>query len=279
MKAAAFEHQGAADVQEALRLLAAGGGRAKLIAGGQSLGPMLNLRLSRPQVLVDLSNLAGLTSVEVQGQELVLGARLTHASIEDGRHPALAAHPMRQVAAGIAYRAIRNKGTLGGSLAHADPAADWVLALVAMGAVLRLQSPHGERERPLESFMQAAYTTELAQDELITVVRVPAMAQGRWGYYKFCRKPGEFADASAAVCQVAPGAPWRLALGALDGPPLLLAALAKELGEPGTAPLALSRLREAVAAALPERDPIDHQLHAVCLARALEQAGWPARTA
>ena len=278
MKAAAFEHQGAADVQEALRLLATGDGRAKLIAGGQSLGPMLNLRLSRPQMLVDLSDLAALASVEVQGQELVLGARLTHAAIEDARHPALAAHPMRQVAAGIAYRAIRNKGTLGGSLAHADPAADWVVTLVAMGAVLRLLSPRGARERALEGFMQAAYTTELADDELITAVRVPAMPQGRWGYYKFCRKPGEFADASAAVCQVAPGSPWRLALGALDGPPLLLAALAQELGEPGAAPLALSRLREAVAAALPERDSIDHQLHAVCLARALEQAGWPTRT-
>jgi carbon-monoxide dehydrogenase medium subunit len=102
------------------------------------------------------------------------------------------------------------------------------------------------------------------------------MTAGRWGYYKFCRKPGEFADASAAVCQVAPGGPWRLALGALDGPPMLLAALARELAEPGAAPLALGRLREAVAAALPEHDPIDHQLHAVCLARALAQAGWPA---
>jgi aerobic carbon-monoxide dehydrogenase medium subunit len=279
MKAAVFDHQRAEDVAQAARALAEAGGRAKLIAGGQSLGPMLNLRLSRPQLLVDLSDLAALASVERQGQELVLGARLTHAAIEDGRHPALVGHPMQQVAAGIAYRAIRNKGTLGGSLAHADPAADWVVALVAMGAVLRLQSPRGERERPLEGFMQAAYTTELAEDELITAVRVPDMTDGRWGYYKFCRKPGEFADASAAVCQAAPGAPWRLALGALDGPPLLLPALAQELGEPGAAPLAQSRLRLAVAAALPEHDPIDHQLHAVCLARALEQAGWPARAA
>jgi carbon-monoxide dehydrogenase medium subunit len=279
MKAAAFEHVDAADVQDALRLLASAAGRAKLMAGGQSLGPMLNLRLSRPQSVVDLSKLAVLTSVQVQGQDLLLGARLTHAAIEDGRHPALAAHPMRQVAAGIAYRAIRNKGTLGGSLAHADPAADWVVALVAMGAAVCLQSPRGERERPLEGFMQAAYTTELADDELITAVRVPAMTDGRWGYYKFCRKPGEFADASAAVCRVGPGAPWRLVLGALDGPPLLLSDFAQELGEPGAASLTLSRLRNAVAAALPERDPIDHQLHAVCLARALAQAGWPALAA
>lgn len=274
MKAAVFEHQSAAHVQEALALLA--GGHAKLMAGGQSLGPMLNLRLSRPQLLVDLAPMTELESVQVQGQDLWLGARLTHAAIEDGRHPALAAHPMREVAAGIAYRAIRNKGTIGGSLAHADPAADWVVTLVAMAAVLRLQSARGSRELALEAFMQAAYTTALEQDELITAVRVPSLTQGRWGYYKFCRKPGEFADASAAVCQIAPGAPWRVVLGALDGPPMLLPALAEELHRPDAQTPTPARLRQAVAQALPERDAIDHQLHATCLARALEQAGWPA---
>ncbi len=276
MKAAAFEHQSAADMQEAVRLLADAGGRAKLIAGGQSLGPMLNLRLTRPQLLVDLASLSGLTSVQTLGQDLLIGARVTHAAIEDGRYPALASHPMRQVAAGIAYRAIRNKGTVGGSLAHADPAADWVVTLVAMGAVLRLLSPRGERELALEVFMRAAYTTDLADDEMITAVRVPAMPQSRWGYYKFCRKPGEFADASAAVCQIAPGAPWRAVLGALDGPPMLLTALSRELGEAGAQAPTQGRLREEVARALPEHDPVDQQLHAVCLARALEQAGLPA---
>jgi carbon-monoxide dehydrogenase medium subunit len=274
MKAAAFEHQDAADVQDAVRLLAAGGGRAKLMAGGQSLGPMLNLRLTRPQSLIDLTGLSALQVVQVQGQNLLIGARVTHADIEDGRHPVLAAHPMRQVAGGIAYRAIRNKGTVGGSLAHADPAADWVVTLVAMAAVLHLQSPRGERELALEAFVRAAYTTELADDEIITGVRVPAMTEGRWGYHKFCRKPGEFADASAAVCQAAPGAPWRAVLGALDGPPKLLSELSRELAVPGAAALTPGHLRESVAAALPERDPVDHQLHAVCLARALEQAGW-----
>lgn len=276
MKAAAFEHQSAADMQEAVRLLADAGGRAKLIAGGQSLGPMLNLRLTRPQLLVDLASLSGLTSVQTLGQDLLIGARVTHAAIEDGRYPTLASHPMRQVAAGIAYRAIRNKGTVGGSLAHADPAADWVVTLVAMGAVLRLLSPRGERELALEVFMRAAYTTDLADDEMITAVRVPAMPQSRWGYYKFCRKPGEFADASAAVCQIAPGAPWRAVLGALDGPPMLLTALSRELGEAGAQAPTQGRLREEVARALPEHDPVDQQLHAVCLARALEQAGLPA---
>lgn len=277
MKAAAFEHQAAADVQDALRLLASGGGRAKLMAGSQSLGPMLNLRLTRPQLLIDLTELSALEAVQVVGSELLIGARVTHATIEDGRHPALAAHPMRQVAAGIAYRAIRNKGTLGGSLAHADPAADWVVTLVAMGAVLHLQSPGGKRELPLDAFIRAAYTTDLGDAEIITAVQVPAMPEGRWGYYKFCRKPGEFADASAAVCQVSPGAPWRVVLGALDGPPKLLTDLANELGRPAQAALSPERLLQWVATALPEHDRVDHQLQAVCLARALEQAGWSLR--
>ncbi len=275
MKAAVFDHQSAGDAMDAARLLAAAGGRAKLIAGSQSLGPMLNLRLSRPALLVDIAGLPALAEVRPEGERVRIGAGVSHAAIEDGRHPELRGHPMQQVAAGIAYRAIRNKGTVGGSLAHADPAADWVVTLVAMGASLRLLSPRGERELPLAGFMQAAYTTVLQDDELIVSVSVPAMPQGRWGYYKFCRKPGEFADASAAVCQAAPGAPWALVLGALDGPPLALQALAAELGQAGAQAPTQAQLREAVAQALPERDPIDHQLHAVCLARALAQAGWP----
>lgn len=272
MKAAAFEHQRAEDVAQAARALAESGGRAKLIAGGQSLGPMLNLRLTRPQLLVDIGALAALDQVRQDGESVQVGAGVRHAAIEDGRHAALVGHPMQQVAAGIAYRAIRNKGTVGGSLAHADPAADWVITLVAMQARLTLLSPRGERELALADFMQAAYTTALQDDELIVSVRVPRMAKGRWGYYKFCRKPGEFADASAAVCQVAPGAPWTLVLGALDGPPLALPALAAQLAQGGG--LTQAQLRAAVDAALPEREAIDNQLHAVCLARALTQAGW-----
>lgn len=275
MKAAAFEHQRAADAAQAVRLLAGAPGRAKLLAGGQSLGPMLNLRLTRPQLLVDVGALASLEKVEVLGQDLLIGAGVTHAAVEDGRHEALRDHPMRQVAGGIAYRAIRNKGTVGGSLAHADPAADWVVTLVAMGAVLQLHSPKGDRELPLANFMQAAYTTDLRDDEMIISVKVPRMLQGRWGYYKFCRKPGEFADASAAVCQASPGAPWKVVLGALDGPPRELAAVSEALSPSNAQAVSQRQLQEAVSAALPDHDPIDHQLHAVCLARALGQAGWP----
>ena len=113
---------------------------AKIIAGGQSLGPMLNLRLVEPQLIVDITGLAELKQVERRGDELVLGACVTHADIEDGRIPDVTRGAMQGVAANIAYRAVRNRGTVGGSLSHADPAADWVSALSALGAKLTLRS-------------------------------------------------------------------------------------------------------------------------------------------
>ena len=107
---------------------------------------------------------------------------------------------LREVAAGIAYRAIRNRGTIGGSIAHADPAADWPLALAALGATVNIRSAGGARATPLEKFVLGAFTTALREDEIIESVEVPKLSRaGRYGYYKFCRKTGEFAEASAAA--------------------------------------------------------------------------------
>jgi len=274
MKPAAFDYRCAADLEEACRLLAEGEGRAKIMAGGQSFGPMLNLRLTRPRTVVDITRVPALDRVELRGGDVVIGASVTHAAIEDGLHAQLAAHPMRSVAAGIAYRAVRNRGTVGGSLAHADPAADWIVTLTAMGARLSLRSSGGAlREITMGDFMQAAYTTVLATDEVITEIHVPQAHGARWGYYKFCRKPGEFAEASAAVWQPAGGTP-RIVLGALDGAPLLLAELAGLIDD-GTAPDKHAVAR-AVHAALPDRAAVDNQLHAVCVTRALAQAGYVA---
>ncbi|MCA0243608.1 MAG: FAD binding domain-containing protein [Proteobacteria bacterium] len=279
MKAAVFDYRSAADLADAVQRLAEGDGRAKLMSGSQSFGPMLNLRLARPQTVIDISRLPALAGVREAGGSIVIGAGVTHAAIEDGVHAPLREHPLRAVAAGIAYRAIRNRGTVGGSLAHADPAADWMVTLTALGAALQLRSPRGERELALAAFMHAAYTTDLADDEVIVSVRVPAARGGRWGYYKFCRKPGEFAEASAAVWQAAPGAPLTIVLGALDGAPQALPALAEAIARDGAAAATRERIAAAVAAALPERQPLDCQLHAACVARALAQAGWTAPVA
>lgn len=280
MKAAAFDYRSPDSVQHAAQLLAEGEGRAKLMGGGQSFGPMLNLRLTRPQTVVDVSRLAEIDGVTMADGHILVGAGVTHAAVEDGLHAALREHPMREVAAGIAYRAIRNRGTLGGSLAHADPAADWIVTLTALHAQLTLRSPRGTRSIAMEDFMQAAYTTALAVDEVIVAVRVPqASPASRWGYHKFCRKPGEFAEASAAVWQERAGTMPRIVLGALDGAPLQLAALAQSIASEG-AP-SRDAIAAAVHSALPGHDPVDKQWHTVCLSRALAQAGLaaPARRA
>ncbi|MDH6590150.1 carbon-monoxide dehydrogenase medium subunit [Variovorax sp. TBS-050B] len=274
MKAAKFGYTRVLEVNEAIAALAAGGGATKAMSGSQSLGPMLNLRLARPAQVVDVAHIPGLRTVSRKAGWVEIGAAVTHAEIEDGVHPPLAQHPMRQVARGIAYRAIRTRGTVGGSLAHADPAADWVVTLAALGARLVVGSPRGERTIEADAFMLGAYTTVLASDELIVSIAVPAETPAtRWGYHKVCRKPGEFAEASAAVYFDASRQRARIVLGAADGPPLLLQALADEIARRGAPAAGRASLQSAVQAALPERDAIDQKRFTACVERALEHAG------
>jgi carbon-monoxide dehydrogenase medium subunit len=274
MKAASFEYTRAPDLDGALELIAQADGACKPISGSQSLGPMLNLRLARPRGVVDISSLPGLREVASRPGAVVIGAAVTHAEIEDGVHPPLADHPMRSVAAGIAYRAIRTRGTVGGSLAHADPAADWVLTFAALGARVHVRSARASRAVEADAFMLGAYTTVLEAGELIVAIEVPAMTPTtRWGYHKLCRKPGEFAKASAAVYFDSACRQARIALGAVDGAPLLLDRLAAEMAAKGADAASRNQIRRAVATALPERDSIDVNVFAVCVERALAQAG------
>ena len=272
MKAAIFNYRSPANPKAAAQLLLDAGGRAKVIAGSQSLGPMLNLRLARPETVIDVSGLPEMRQVRVQSDRIVIGASVTHAEIEDGVHKPLLGHPMQEIAGDIAYRAVRNRGTLGGSLAHADPAADWIVTLAALGAQLQLLSPHGERNVHMREFMQAAYTTVLAAEEIIMSVSVPRADGGRWGYYKFCRKPGEFAEASAAVWQPTAGGATTFVLGALDGAPMELPELDQLIQREGIAAASREQIEKILRAALPQRDAVDNRLHAVCLARAIAKA-------
>ena len=229
MKAAAFEYTRPGSLQEALRALRAHEGRAKLMAGGQSLGPMLNLRLARPPVVIDISGLAELRTVTRQDGGLRVGAAVTHAEIEDGVHELLRGTPLQQVAPGIAYRAIRNRGTLGGSLAHADPAADWVLTMVGLGATLEIaggRGPHAAGAGLHAGRLHHRAARGRADRRRACARGGPA---ARWGYYKFCRKTGEFAEASCAAWFDAASKTARIAVGALDGAPGLLPRLAASI--------------------------------------------------
>ncbi|ANN78079.1 FAD binding domain-containing protein [Bordetella flabilis] len=272
MKAAKFDYIRATSVRQAIDALQAHAGLAKLMAGGQSLGPMLNLRLARPAVVIDISGIEALRAVERDGDTIRVGAAVTHAQIEDGVHDILRGSPLQQVAAGIAYRAVRNRGTVGGSLAHADPAADWVVVMAALGARVELAGSDGVRVVDADALMQGAYTTAVRDDELIQGVCVPvAGAQSRWGYYKFCRKTGEFAEASCAAWFDPASAQARIALGALDGPPRLLPALAAQVAQDGAAAVEAGAIAQEVAAVMPDRDDAHRQLHAAAIARCLAQ--------
>ena len=273
MKAARFDYVRADSVAQAIYLLREHAGGAKLMSGGQSLGPMLNLRLARPAVVIDIAGLPELRTVTEHEGRVRIGAGVTHAEIEDGVHPLLRGSALQQVAGGIAYRAIRNRGTLGGSLAHADPAADWVLTMVALGAELEIAGPTGPRRVPAGEFMQGAYTTAVGEDELIAAVHVPRhTAQARWGYYKFCRKTGEFAEASCAAWFDPAARVARVAVGALDGAPALLPALAAEAAQSGAAPADPKRILDELAVVMPDKDPLHRRLHATAVARCLAQA-------
>ena len=270
MKAALFEYLRPATLDEGLRLLADGQG-AKPMGGSQSLGPMLNLRLARPRAVVDVAALAQMREVSVQGSMVRIGGAVTHAEIEDGIFAPLRGTLLQQVAGGIAYRAIRNRGTVAGSLAHADPAADWVLAMTALAARLELRTAAGTRMLAMERFMQGAYTTALEPGELIAAIHVPELGtRARWGYAKFCRKTGEFAEASCCAVFDASRGFARVVIGALDGAPQPLPAIAASVADTGALP-PRDQVDAAIAAAAPGRDAIDRKMTATAVLRCLEQ--------
>ena len=250
MKPAAFAYARPTDWDAALRLLADG---ARPAAGTQSLGPMLNFRLSQPATLADLRHLPNYAGVTATPDTVRIGAGTTHAAIEDGAVPGRLGAILAAVARRIAYRAVRARGTIGGSLAHADPAADWVAVLPAIGGTAIAIGPQGERRIPLATFVRGVFTTALADDELLQAIELPALASdARWGHWKFCRKPGEFSKATACVLAI-PGQPPRAVLAALDMAPLVIDDASALLTDPAAeaarllAPLRLDPWRHAIA--------------------------------
>ena len=271
MKAASFDYVAPSTIAAALDALA-GSEDGRVLAGGQSLTPMLNLRLAMPSLLVDIGGIAELRRIEDASDHHVIGAMVTHAALEDGLHRVADNGMLAAVAHGVAYRAVRNRGTLCGSLAHADPAADWPSALTALGAGVLIAGSGGRREVDVRAFLRGAFATALEHGDMITGVAIPKLSSAaRWGYYKICRKTGEFPDAIGAVVIDPPRRVARIVMGALDGPPLLLEGLAAAVAEAGAAAASAGKVTEAVAAAAPDLDPIGLRLHAVAVRRALAQ--------
>lgn len=263
MKPVDFTYRQARTLGEAFDALASNAD-AKIMAGGQTLGPMLNLRLAQPAEIVDITRIPELGRVHEEGDAVTFGAVVTHASFEDGRTPDPTGGFMRRVASGIGYRAVRVRGTIGGSLAHADPAADWMSCLSVLGAEVLISGARGARRIPLKGFMRGALDTVLEPGEIIAGIRIakPSPA-ARYGYHKFCRKEGEFADAIGAAMQDPGRGVFRLVVSTPAGPPIVI-----EREGPFSADDIATLLEQAGAAG----DSYERRLSQVVLKRALHEA-------
>ena len=200
MKLPPFDYACPATLPEAVQLLASRDGDAKAIAGGQSLMPMLAFRLAQPALLVDLRKLADLRGIRISERGVTLGAMVRWREIEDDARLETA-HPLLKAAvAHVAHYQIRNRGTVGGSIAHADPAAEMPGIAITCDAEIAVVGKSGARVIQAADFFQGALTTALTADEIIVEIRLPAWPAGRrWGFEEFARRRGDFAMAAAAV--------------------------------------------------------------------------------
>ena len=276
MKPSRFDYERPADLAGVIALTRREDIAVKILAGGQSLGPMLNLRLVQPDVLVDITGIPELKRVEENADAIIVGACVTHADIEDGRVPDVTGGALTDVARGIAYRAVRNRGTLGGSLSHADPSADWVASLAAIGATVLIRGPAGSRSLAIEDFVTGVFEVALDPGELLEAVRIPRLSRSaRWGYYKICRKTGELAQAIGAVLHDPERSVFRAVIGATESTPIVFSDVTSLFG--GTLRAGLPAAFDAGAAArvlsaAGMTDPYDNRIHVVALKRAIDRA-------
>src|SRR5262245_30296411 len=285
MKPASFRYARASTLAEAIALLAAAPGESKVLAGGQSLVPMLNMRLVRPAVLVDVNRLGELTGITpTPAGGLRIGALTRHAELVAAPVVIERAPLLAEAARHVGHAAIRNQGTLGGSLAHADPAAELPAALVALDARVLVTGPRGAREIPADALFRGLLTTALEADEILTAIEIPARPPG-WGFAEIARRPGDFALAGvAATLRLAPGSPARIDAARLVGfgvgdRPLRLSAAERLVADVALDAVTAAR---AGAAAGPDCDPpsdvhgsAEYRRHlaTVLTERALLQAG------
>jgi carbon-monoxide dehydrogenase medium subunit len=257
---AKFEYKRASSAEEAISLVGEHGDEAKFLAGGHSLLPLMKLRLASPAVLVDIGRLSDLSYIRDAGDHLAIGA-LT-------RHAPLLAHATSHVG----DPQVRHRGTIGGSLAHADPAADLPATTLALGATYVAQGPNGSREIPATDFYQGFLESSLAPDELLTEIRVPKMGSAGWSFQKFNRRAQDWAIVGVAA--------WRnngnsgVGLVNMGSTPILASAVSAALSG-GASPAEAAE--QAAADASPQADlnaSVEFRVHLakVLVRRALEEA-------
>ena len=272
MKAAPFDYVAPKTVAEASASLASKGATTVAIAGGQSLLPMLNLRVVLPDLLVDIGGLQELKELTATPNSIRIGALTTHAAIEDGELPEAFGGLMQAVASKISYRAVRNHGTIGGSVALADPAADWPGCLMALGAQVRISGLKGVRSQPIGNFVQGQYATSLAPDEIILGFDLPRPdATLRWGFFKVVRKSGAFANSIAFAVAHGRGGPVSVVLGAAAARPCSLPTVGEHIKAGRSDESVRAAIAEDVASHLPADDPYLVRLHTSTVLRAVRE--------
>ena len=259
MKASAFSYARATSVGNALELLAAHGDGAKVLSGGQSLMPAMNLRLISPELLVDIGDLGELRGIDLAGGVLRIGALTRHVELLNSAEIAAHAPLLSEAIAHVAHPAIRNRGTLGGSLAHADPASELPACMLALNATIVVRGQTGERRVAAKDFFTGIYQTALAADELLVAVQLPAVQQDSVHFFhEFARRHGDYAIVGLAAQAIVRGglfADLRIALFAVGDRPVLADVTARLTGVAITPAL----LSDAAAALAEELDPQEDQ--------------------
>jgi len=262
MKPAKFDYHAPASVDEAVELLARYGGDAKVLAGGQSLVPLLNFRLARPAALVDVNRIAALSYVREVDGTVAFGAMTRQRTIEFSPVVASRLPLLREATRWVGHLPIRSRGTIGGSIAHADPSAEYPAVLTALGGEVEVQGPRGRRTVKAADLFETYLTTTLAPEELVVEVRLPVMPAGsEYAFEEFARRHGDFAIVGIAAMLVRDGARCtsaRLAAAGAGPVPVRLRAAEEILERDGLGDAAI----EAAAARAAELVAPDSDIHA-----------------
>jgi carbon-monoxide dehydrogenase medium subunit len=227
---ASFDYEVAESASHALALLAEHGEDAKLLAGGHSLLPMMKVRLAQPAVLIDIARLTELSGIRLDGDQVLIGATTRHADLASSEVLKAEAPILAHAAAQVGDPQIRHRGTIGGSVAHADPSADLPMTLLALGATIEITGGSGTRSVGIDDFFVGPFESALGPDEILSAIRVPRAGGKPWGYQKFVRRANDWAIVGVAACD------GRVALASMGGTPLRAHATEDALRSGASAP-------------------------------------------
>jgi carbon-monoxide dehydrogenase medium subunit len=277
---AKFDYERASSVDAAVKLLATYGEDAKLLAGGHSLLPLMKLRLARPSVLVDIGRLRELSYVRDAGDHVAVGALTRHRDVETSELLRTTVPLLAAAAAQVGDPQVRHRGTIGGSLAHGDPASDLPAVVLALGANLVVQGPAGTREVPAGEFFQGFLETAIAPDEVLTEIRIPKPASG-WSFQKFNRRAQDWAIVGVAATRLggdgSSGRPAGVALVNMATTPVRATAVEEALAAGASATEAAAHAADGLDPPSDLNASPDYRRHlaTVLVRRALEEAGFP----